>query len=276
MIKRSFRSLLGRLPKSVQGWLAYRLPCHDRTYGQFGEDLLLAHYLSEQSGFYVDVGAFHPKYRSNTYALWRRGWRGINVDVDQYKIAQFNKFRPQDTNLVLGVSSENGKLPFYFQEGESYGSMSSLDEDFATDRGRRLNRAVRSREIDVVTLNELLEQHMPKDESGQPGQIDLVNIDVEGHELKILSVFDFERFQPKCMCVEIHAIGLEALAEDPTFQLLQNRGYDLLAWPSPSCIFVRKKPTRHEQLESFRIANGNSVRLRRGATVNPAENVSPT
>ena len=38
------------------------------SYSQFGEDLVLQKiFLDRSDGFYVDVGAFHPKYYSNTY-----------------------------------------------------------------------------------------------------------------------------------------------------------------------------------------------------------------
>lgn len=239
MIKSMLRSLLGRMPKQWQGWIAQQWPCHQRAYGQFGEDLLLEHYLTEPTGFYVDIGAFHPKYRSNTHQLWRCGWRGINVDVDDYKVAQFRRFRPEDINLVTGVSSESGERQFYFQAEESYGSMSSLDKEFALDRGQRMNRPVESRTIAVSTLDDLLNKHLPLDVHGQMVQVDLINIDVEGHEYEILRTFDFARFRPRCLCVEIHATTLSALGNDPTFRLLTDQGYDLVAWPAPSCLFLR-------------------------------------
>ena len=51
------------------------------SYSQFGEDLWLADYFSDKrDGFYVDVGAFDPANVSNTLLLYRRGWRGINIE----------------------------------------------------------------------------------------------------------------------------------------------------------------------------------------------------
>lgn len=239
MVKSTLRRLLGRMPKQWQGWMAQRGPCHQRAYGQFGEDLLLDRYLQEPTGFYVDIGAFHPKYRSNTHQLWRRGWRGINVDVDDYKVAQFRRFRPNDINLVAGVSSESGERQFYFQSQESYGSMSSLDQDFAIDRAEKMKRPVESRTISVSTLNDLLGKHLPFDKHGETVAVDLINLDVEGHEFEILRTFDFARFHPRCLCIEIHAATLAQLHDNPTFQLLSQQGYNLVAWPAPSCLFLR-------------------------------------
>ena len=48
--------------------------------------------LSEQhvDGFYVDVGCFHPKKHSNTYLLYKRGWSGINIDVEKTNLHHIN------------------------------------------------------------------------------------------------------------------------------------------------------------------------------------------
>lgn len=236
ILKRIARSV----PHQIVGRLAYHYPCYQTTYSRFAEDIPLARLLPEPNGFYIDIGAFHPKFRSNTYFLSQRGWRGINVDVDDYKIAQFRRYRPHDINLTVGVSSENSERTFYFHEGGSYGSMSSFEEQFALDRGHRMDRTVGSRTVQVLTLNTLLEKNLPRLPDGSFIPVDLIDIDVEGHEYEILRVFDFGQFRPRCLCVEIHADGVADLTESPTFQLLQANGYDLIAWPAPSCIFIAK------------------------------------
>ncbi|MGI9456395.1 MAG: FkbM family methyltransferase [Aeoliella sp.] len=234
------KKLLRRfVPKSVAGWIAYRLPTRTVTYSQYAEDVLLKKILAQTKGFYVDIGAFHPKFGSNTHRLWKQGWRGINIDVDDYKIAQFRRFRPHDINLTLGVSSEETKRTFYIQETDSYGSMSSFEKEFATDRSEALNRRVVSREVQVCQLNTLLDKHLPRNDDGSLTDIDLLCIDVEGHEYEILRTFDFHRYRPACVCVEIHAHRIADLIETTTFQLLEMNGYQMVAWPAPSCIFSR-------------------------------------
>jgi hypothetical protein len=242
MFHSTSRQLRRWLPKRLIGWLAYQVPCYRTTYSQFAEDVPLSRLLPEADGFYVGIGAFHPKLGSNTYRFWKRGWRGINVDVDDFKMAQFRRFRPNDINLTLGVSSMNGERTFYFQAADSYGSMSSFEREFAEDRGRKLKRPVESRTVAVCTLNALLETHLPRRPDGRFVTIDLYDIDVEGHEYEVLKNVDFDRFGPRCLCVEIHAAAISELIETPTFQLLWSHGYELVAWPAPSCIFVRPLP----------------------------------
>jgi hypothetical protein len=237
------RRLSRRLPKPVVGWLAYHLSPGKTTFSYCAEDVALARLLPEPHGFYVDIGAFHPKCLSNTYFLWQRGWRGINVDVDDYKIALFRRFRPSDINLATGISASGGERTFYFQEGGSYGSMSSFEPEFARSRGEKMGRRVGSRTVSVRTLNSLLDEFLPRGADGTPIPVDFLNIDVEGHEFQILDTLDFDRFRPRCVCVEIHAAGLAALMESPTFELLRRHGYELVAWPAPSCIFTARTPS---------------------------------
>jgi len=49
-----------------------------KSYSQEGEDMILRRIFERQStGFYVDVGAHHPKRFSNTYFFYKKGWSGI-------------------------------------------------------------------------------------------------------------------------------------------------------------------------------------------------------
>jgi len=55
-----------------------------------------------------------------------------------------------------------------------------------------------------------------------PSPIDLLSVDVEGHELEVLSGFDFERWQPLLILVEDHVGTLQ------THRYLKARGYRLI------------------------------------------------
>ena len=67
-----------------------------KSYSQEGEDLLVDRFLDcKPLGFYVDVGARRPKRFSNTYRLYRRGWRGLNIDANPGSMAPFRRIRPR-------------------------------------------------------------------------------------------------------------------------------------------------------------------------------------
>ena len=79
------------------------------SYSQEGEDLIMEHFLfCKPTGFYVDVGAHHPKKYSNTYRLYRRGWRGINIDANPGSMVEFRRVRPRDINVEAGVGAVSG------------------------------------------------------------------------------------------------------------------------------------------------------------------------
>ena len=81
----------------------FRLNSHASYYlscSQFGEDMIVRHLLADVPiGFYVDIGAHHPVYYSNTYHFYCRGWRGINVDARTGSMELFNLLRPRDINV---------------------------------------------------------------------------------------------------------------------------------------------------------------------------------
>ena len=89
-------------------FLATRLPWHGRiSYSQFGEDIA-AHTLLKQyqieHGFYLDVGAYHPVYLSNTYLFYQRGWSGITIEPTPGSAAEFRAIRPRDIHLDCVVT----------------------------------------------------------------------------------------------------------------------------------------------------------------------------
>ena len=71
-----------------------------KTYSMFGEDLIVKDFFKKKKkGFYVDVGCYHPLEGSNTYLLYKRGWNGINLDINTLSIELFNVARKEDLNV---------------------------------------------------------------------------------------------------------------------------------------------------------------------------------
>ena len=85
-----------------------------KSYSQEGEDMILRRlFEKQQTGFYVDVGAHHPKRFSNTYFFYKKGWRGINIDAMPDSMIPFNKIRPRDINIEKPVSDKKQVLTYY-------------------------------------------------------------------------------------------------------------------------------------------------------------------
>lgn len=187
-------------------------------YAQFGEDIVLERlFPGRAAGFFVDVGCFHPIQHSNTWRLYRRGWRGINIDVDEIKIRGFTWVRPGDVNLVRAISDHEGEVECYSRG--IYSLESSLD-------GARAGRGEFTRKtVPCSTLTAVLDATAYKDRP-----IDLLSIDTEGHDLQVLESLDFARYQPRVVAVESFARTLPAVEETAVYRLLRSRGYVLVAW----------------------------------------------
>ena len=81
----------------------------------FGEDVFADKYFKKlNKGFYVDVGAYHPFFWSNTYLLFKRKWEGINIDINHLSVELFNIARSNDHNVNASVSNSNKKVKKYY------------------------------------------------------------------------------------------------------------------------------------------------------------------
>ena len=56
-----------------------------KSYSLFQEDLFIKKYFkSKMKGFFIDVGSYHPLDGNNTQLLYKKGWQGINFDINDY------------------------------------------------------------------------------------------------------------------------------------------------------------------------------------------------
>ena len=79
------------------------------SYSLNFEDVILHRLFSDgQIGFYVDVGAGHPRLENDMFAFYQRGWSGINIEPDDGLHAALTEARPRDTNLRVALSDRLG------------------------------------------------------------------------------------------------------------------------------------------------------------------------
>jgi len=165
------------------------------SFSQFGEDLILKTiFQNKNKGFYVDIGAFHPKELSNTYFFYKKGWKGINVEPISKTLKLFHKYRKKDINLECLVYSKEKIYDFYiFKET----SISTLSKDVAEEKiklGYKLNYI---KKIPSYTLSNILDKYLPKNV-----KIDFLSIDTQGNELNILRGIDFNKYKFQYMSIE--------------------------------------------------------------------------
>lgn len=238
-MKRWFKALL---PKPIRQYLSqirerWFTEYARKSYSQEGEDMLLERFLEHRnSGFYVDVGAHHPKRFSNTYRLYRRGWRGLNIDANPGSMALFQRDRSKDINIEAAVSSTHQQLTYYIFSDPA---LNTFKKDLALERAGKLYSIVREINIITMPLWQLLDQYVPVNIG-----IDLLTVDVEGLDYDVLRSNDWSRYSPEFILVEcMDALTLEDVSSDPVAQLLSGQNYSMIARTMNTILFRLKKPT---------------------------------
>lgn len=225
--------------RSKFGWFAPYLirtldPWARLSYAQEGEDVLLDRLLSKrENGFYVDVGAHHPKRFSNTHYFYMRGWCGINIEPNPAVHDLFKKTRRRDVNLQMGISDNPGELLYYEFDDPA---LNTFDTRLMSERESSTPyRVIATRRIKVEPLASVLAAHLP---SGQP--IDFMSVDVEGLDLNVLRSNDWERFRPRCVVSEALNADLApaVLAGNPLLVYMEAQQYRLAAKTCNSWFFL--------------------------------------
>ena len=180
-----------------------------------GEDLVISNYFKNKNkGFYVDIGCYHPLHRNNTFLLHKKGWKGINIDIHNFSIELFNYLRPSDLNYNFAVSNKNEIIEMYFQKELSQLSTTEHDQAKKVFQGE-----IKKKSIQAYTLDRILGfRKFDK-------KIDLLDIDVEGSDLKVLQGFSLKKFKPELICVEIHDTNI---SNSETYKFLNNSNYELI------------------------------------------------
>lgn len=185
----------------------------ESRYSLFDEEIIIRDFFQDRrDGFFLDVGCAWAQENNNTYYLERHlDWTGIGVDALSEYADGWAEKRPRSkfANYLVTDQAETEEV---FYASKSPG-LSSTNRNLAA--GRLFGDNVETEEVRVpsITLDLLLEQEGVE-------RIDLLSMDIEGHEAKAFAGFDIERFQPELVVVE---------GKDPAVrQYLERHGYDLL------------------------------------------------
>jgi len=201
-----------------------------KSYSQEGEDMILQRIFEySEPGFYVDIGAHHPKRFSNTYYFYKKGWRGINIDATPGSMKLFNKRRGEDINLEIAVASEKREMTYHIFNEPAVNTFDEKFADKAIDDGCEL---IRKQKIETKTLKEILVEHLPKNK-----KIDFMSVDVEGFDLEVLKSNDFDLFRPAYILVECHGVNMNEIQNDDVYNFLREKNYDLFGKTVLTLIF---------------------------------------
>jgi len=193
-----------------------------KIYSQEGEDIILSEFFPNKTdGFYVDVGAHHPMRFSNTHMFYKKGWRGINIDAMPGSMKAFERKRPRDINLEIGVSGKEGEMTFYMFDDPA---LNGFSMEISKDRDKNSNfEIIEERKIKTYPLSKILNKYLPKDQ-----KIDFMSIDVEGLDMMVLESNDWKRYSPRYLLVECIGDTVEDIMQDKIYRFLSEKGYKIV------------------------------------------------
>jgi FkbM family methyltransferase len=204
------------------------------SYAQEGEDVAFLRFLDKFHGTvgkYVDVGSNHPWKYSNTALLYKQGWRGVAIDPNPTFRSLFATERPEDVFLNIGVSDHEGELLYYEFEINLYNTF--CDEKARSLVERKLQPKPQVSSIPVRTLSSALLEVWP---NGQC--IDLLSIDAEGFDVKIIKGHDFRLFPVSFIIAELDCIV--PFDNDQLVSVLRAHGYEMVSKLFKSAIFLHQ------------------------------------
>src|SRR5580704_12499223 len=181
------------------------------SFAQCGEDIIVNYIFSLRgllSPTYIDIGANHPFFINNTAIFYEKGCRGINIEANPMLIGEFNKYRPNDINLNVGISIEEGESDFFILEDNTLSTFSKSESDNLQLNGKKL---LSIEKVKLTPIENILKKYF-NDQFP-----DFLSIDVEGLDFTILQSIDFNKHFPKVICVEVaeySAIGTGAKKTD--------------------------------------------------------------
>ena len=185
-----------------------------RSKSQISQDLFVLYFTKQKKdGYFIEIGACDGKHLSNSFALEKRGWKGIICEPSNFWLQKM-----KNRKCILSkkaVFSESGKK-LIFNEVPKYPELSGFNDYLDNDNNSKLRKDFSSYEVETISLNDLISEYVDKK------QIDYISIDTEGSEFEILKNFDFK----KCK-IEIFTIEHNFIKEkrDKIFKIMTGNDY---------------------------------------------------
>ncbi|MDB5145726.1 MAG: hypothetical protein JWQ66_4439 [Mucilaginibacter sp.] len=208
------------------------------SYSQSGEDLIVD-FIFTQMGVsnpsYLDIGAHHPFYLSNTAFFYEKGCEGINIEPDPALFKLFPVHRSKDININCGIGKEDGELVLNIM------NVPALN----TFMGEEAERLVKENNFKIINKLPIpiqsIQSIVQKYKNGTFP--DFLSIDVEGLDDDIIKSIDFNRFKPIVICLETISYAENGRGEknNAIITYLENKGYLKYADTNINTIFVLRE-----------------------------------
>ncbi len=213
------------------------------SFSQSGEDNIIKYIFSTlgidiKKCTYLDLGANHAVHLSNTYSFYTQGAKGVLLEANPELARELSEQRPDDIVINKCLSEKSGeKLDFYVMNGDG---LSTTDYEAAQSfiKENPTLKIERTVSVDSITINEITEKYFPEKAP------DILNIDIEGMELAVLKMTDFEKFRPLVIICEMieYRNGLTVGEKNQEIiDFMHGKNYEEFAFTGINSIFIDKR-----------------------------------
>ena len=232
------KSMFAKAYEQMAGFMA---KSYKRSYAQCGEDLIIQFIfesLNISKPTYLDIGAHHPIWLSNTYLFYENGSSGVCVDADPDCHAAIRRERKRDICLNIGIGVDGRKhADFFIMTSRTLNTFSREEaqrcQNTPTFGDQKIERII---QVPMRSIDEVMIEHFPKGAN-------LISLDVEGMDFDILRSLNFGRFRPDVFCVETLRCQDDGSLRkiDGLLAFMKGTGYRIYADTYINTIFVSEQ-----------------------------------
>src|SRR5437588_3746561 len=196
-----------------------------KFYGQFNppvDQFLFERYFRKRSlrnaGTYIECGAFDGVTESSClFFAENLGWRALNIEASPPVFEKLKQRRSGAINIHAALSDDSGVIEFTHVYhpvlGQNFGNGSVAHTKEHRDELDRTNCSYKTFCVPKRTYRSIIDEYELR-------AVDLMVLDIEGHELAAINGMEGCDVLPGIFCVEFGHVGLENLK-----QVLGKLGY---------------------------------------------------
>ena len=218
------------------------------SFSQTGEDMIIRYifnylHIDSQKCRYLDLGANHAYFLSNTYSFYRDGGAGVLLEANPQLADELRRLRPDDVVINKCLSlNDNQKTDFFIINGDG---LSTSNYQAAQECLKNNSELTITQQISVptITIGTIINEYF-KDNAPH-----ILNIDVEGIELDVLKQIDFNQFRPLIIICEMISYRKTLTVGEKNqdiISLMRRHDYIEFAFTGINSIFLDKKSLNKE------------------------------
>lgn len=221
----------------------------EKFFGQFDppvDKFIFERYFPDRDikGFFVECGACGGLIESSCKFFEESlGWTGINIEPAPPNFRTLLKNRPNSRNLQIGLSDHDGKATFTHAVsptwGQDFGNGSVQHTPSHLQQLKDSGCSFETFEIEVLTWKALVQRE-------QLTHVDLFVLDVEGHELSVITGMQQCDVLPDVICIEVGHLDFNQIRVE-----LGKLGYSYDISSHVNAFFVKD-----EKLSMFALRSG--------------------